>query len=118
MFTAEMMAPCGLDCSLCLFAHNKEKPCPGCNAESDAKPEFCTKWCRIIPCEDLEKLEDRYMTAYPLKESPIQNLRDIRSMGLEAFLAREREKWTCAKCGGPICVHNGICRDCGDKAAD
>ncbi|MBR4131438.1 MAG: DUF3795 domain-containing protein, partial [Oscillospiraceae bacterium] len=81
MFTAEMMAPCGLDCSLCLFAHNKEKPCPGCNAESDAKPEFCTKWCRIIPCEkrvmngyrycdecpdfpcgDLEKLEERYMT--------------------------------------------------------
>ena len=56
------------------------------------------------------------MTAYPLKESPMQNLRDIRSMGMEAFLAREREKWTCAKCGGPICVHNGICRDCGDKA--
>ena len=62
MFTAEMMAPCGLDCSLCLFAHNKEKPCPGCNAESDAKPDFCTKWCRIIPCEKRVKTDTGTVT--------------------------------------------------------
>ena len=136
MFTAEKIAPCGLDCSLCLFAHAKEKPCPGCNAESGAKPDYCTKWCRIIPCEkrrengyrycdecpdypceDLTRLEKRYGTAYPLKESPMQNLRDIRELGMEAFLEREREKWTCEKCGGPICVHNGFCRDCGNKVA-
>ena len=134
MFTADMIAPCGLDCSLCLFAHAKERPCPGCNAESDAKPDYCTKWCRIIPCEkrrqngyrycdecpdypcdDLKKLEDRYLTAYPLKESPMQNLRDIRTLGMEAFLERERRTWSCEGCGGPVCVHNGICRDCGRK---
>ena len=60
--------------------------------------------------------ETRYTTAYPLKESPMQNLRDIRVLGMEAFLEREREKWTCRTCGGPICVHNGLCRNCGRKA--
>lgn len=134
MFTSEMIAPCGLDCSLCLFAHSKEKPCPGCRGEGENKPEFCSKWCAVIPCEkrlgggyefcdecpdypcaDLKKLEDRYMRAYPLKESPMENLRDIRELGMEAFLKREREKWSCKNCGGPICVHNGVCRDCGNK---
>ena len=46
----------------------------------------------------------------------MQNLRDIRALGMEAFLERQREKWTCKTCGGPICVHNGLCRDCGRKA--
>ena len=109
MFTSEMIAPCGLDCSLCLFAHDKERPCPGCNAESENKPDFCTKWCRIIPCAkrtqngyrycdecpdypcgDMKQLEDRYATAYPLKESPMQNLRDIRELGMEPDVAPVR----------------------------
>ncbi len=136
MFTSDMIAPCGLDCSLCLFAHHKEKPCPGCRGEGENKPAFCSDWCTIIPCEkrlgggyeycdecpdypcpELKKLEERYMTAYPLKESPMENLRDIRALGMEVFLEREREKWTCKACGGPICVHNGICRDCGNSTA-
>ena len=135
MFTADMIAPCGLDCSLCGFAHAKEKPCLGCIAGGDTKPAFCASWCRIVPCEkrtkngyaycdecpdypceDMMERETRYTTAYPLKESPMQNLRDIRALGMEAFLEREREKWTCRTCGGPICVHNGLCRDCGRKA--
>lgn len=134
MFTPSMIAPCGLDCSLCLFAHAKEKPCLGCNADSDSKPEFCKSWCTVIPCEKrlrggytycdecpdypcraINDLEARYTSAYPLKESPIQNLRDIRALGMEAFLERERETWSCGKCGGPVCVHNGLCRDCGEK---
>ena len=134
MFTEEMIAPCGLDCSLCMFAHAKEKPCRGCNADDDSKPVFCASWCKIIPCEkrvkngykfcdecpdypceDMMGRETRYTTAYPLKESPMQNLRDIRAKGMEAFLEQERKKWSCEKCGGPICVHNALCRDCGHK---
>ena len=134
MFTAEMIAPCGLDCSLCMFAHAKENPCHGCNADDGSKPPFCAGWCKIIPCEkrlkngyrfcdecpdypceDMMERETRYTTAYPLKESPMKNLRDIRELGLEAFLERERKQWSCGKCGGPICVHNGLCRDCGSR---
>ena len=136
LFTKEMIAPCGLDCSLCMFAHAKEKPCLGCNVDSDSKPAFCASWCKIIPCEkrvkngyefcdecpdypceDMMERETRYTTAYPLKESPMQNLKDIRTMGMEAFLEQQRKRFTCAKCGGPICIHNGICRDCGSKCA-
>ena len=132
MFTAEMIAPCGLDCSLCGVAHAKEKPCLGCNVDSETKPAFCADWCRIVPCEkrvkngwaycdacpdypcaDMQERETRYTTQYPLRESPMENLRLIRELGMEAFLERERRAWTCSKGGGPICVHSGLCRDCG-----
>ena len=36
MITAEMIAPCGLDCSLCRHALAEENPCPGCHG-----PEIC-----------------------------------------------------------------------------
>ena len=94
MFTEEMIAPCGLACSLCMFAHAKDKPCLGCMSDSDTKPAFCASWCKIVPCEkrvknayrfcdecpdypceDMNERETRYTTAYPLKESPMQNLR-------------------------------------------
>ena len=33
MFTSDMIAPCGLDCSLCQLAHDKNYPCAGCITE-------------------------------------------------------------------------------------
>lgn len=134
MFTADMIAPCGLDCSLCRKAHDKVNPCPGCNGPDEGKPEFCTSLCGIIicakrksngyeycdecpdfPCEDVMEKENRYTAAYPLYESPISNIRLIREKGMEAFLEKQRNEWTCSECGGPICVQTGICRDCGRK---
>ena len=29
MITAEIIAPCGLDCSLCAYEQRKVNPCPG-----------------------------------------------------------------------------------------
>ena len=132
MFTADMIAPCGLDCSLCSHALRKDDPCPGCNGPDENKPEFCSKRCGIVlcekrkkngyrfcdecadfPCEDVMEKENRYADKYPLFESPIQNIRDIREMGMEAFLAKEREQWSCRECGAPNSVHTGICSGCG-----
>ena len=48
MFTADMIAPCGLDCSLCSMAQKKDDPCPGCNGPAEKKPEFCSSWCGIM----------------------------------------------------------------------
>lgn len=134
MFTAEMIAPCGLDCSLCKYAQRKSDPCAGCNGPDDHKPEFCSKECGIIlcqkrrengyrfcdecpegPCEDVMEKENRYTSKYPLFESPLQNIRDIRSMGMEAFLEKERERFTCKECGAPISVQSGICSGCGKR---
>ena len=33
----------------------------------------------------------------------------------EAFLEKERKEWSCRACGGPGCVHNGLCSVCGQK---
>lgn len=134
MFTADMIAPCGLDCSVCSRALQKDRPCPGCNGPDENKPEFCAKRCGIIlcekrkrngyrfcdecpdfPCADVMEKENRYTTKYPVYESPLQNIRDIREMGMEAFLARERERMSCGECGSPICVHDGICSGCGKQ---
>ena len=134
MFTADMIAPCGLDCSLCAYAQIKVNPCAGCNGPDDQKPEFCSKGCGIVLCKkrrengyrfcdecsdflclDVMEKETRYADKYPLTESPIRNIRDIRTMGIEAFLKKEREKWSCRECGGPICVHSGICSGCGKR---
>ncbi len=128
MFTEAMIAPCGLDCSLCKRALADENPCPGCLGPDDRKPEFCAHRCGIIlcpkrrergyrfcdecpdfPCEDVMEKETRYTSKYPLTESPLENLRDIRTLGMSAFLAKERARWTCPTCGRPICVHTGEC---------
>ncbi len=132
MFTADMIAPCGLDCSICSRALLKEDPCPGCNGPDENKPEFCAKRCGIIlcekrkqngydfcdvcpdyPCEDVMEKENRYTSQYPLKESPLENLRMIRALGMEAFLKIEKERFSCKKCGSPVSVHTGICSGCG-----
>ena len=59
--------------------------------------------------------ENRYTSQYPLRESPLENLRMIRELGREAFLEQERRLWTCDKCGSPVSVHTGICSGCKTK---
>ena len=132
LFTAEMIAPCGLDCSLCKRALAETDPCAGCHGPNENKPEFCSGKCGIIlcpkrkengyafcdecadyPCEDVMEKETRYASKYPLWESPLQNLRLIREAGMDVFLRNEREQWTCGACGGGISVHTGLCSGCG-----
>ena len=132
--TAEMIAPCGLDCSLCKRALAETNPCPGCHGPDENKPEFCANRCGIIfcrkrrengyefcdecpdyPCADVLEKETRYTSKYPLYESPGKNLRDIRAFGMEKFLENEREYWTCKECGHIVSVHTGICSGCGKQ---
>ena len=132
MFNADMIAPCGLDCSICKRALAETGRCAGCRGPNDNKPEFCSERCGIIlcekrksngysfcdecpdfPCADVMEKETRYGSQYPLRESPLENLRFIREAGMAAFLERERKQWTCSACGGVICVHTGVCVGCG-----
>ena len=134
MFSPDMIAPCGLDCSICKRALAETDPCAGCKGPNDHKPPFCSEKCGIIlcakrkengysfcdecpdyPCEDVMEKENRYTSKYPLCESPLKNLRSIRETGMEAFLKNEREQWTCKACGSVISVHTGICSGCGKQ---
>ena len=50
IINANMIAPCGLDCSICKRALAETDPCPGCHGPDENKPEFCAKRCGIILC--------------------------------------------------------------------
>ena len=126
LFTKEMIAPCGLDCSVCIARLEKTPPCPGCWSKEEGKPEHCARLCEIAfcehrkelkdgycdkcpdyPCAHILKMENKYQHDYPLKESLMDNLAEMRRLGMDEFLRNESEKWCCVHCGGIICVHTG-----------
>jgi len=45
--------------------------------------------------------------------SMLENLANIRALGLEPFMAADRERWRCPECGGVVCVHKKACLFCG-----
>ncbi len=128
-----LIAPCGMNCSLCItyqFGENDfnkygfhRSYCPGCIPRgknctymSDCcellgkgKIRFCFE-CEAYPCKRLKTLDKRYRTKYHM--SMIDNLDYIRDYGMEAFLKNEDIKWKCQECGGRICCHNGLCMNC------
>lgn len=123
------IAPCGMNCMLCMAYHRKTRPCHGCNGPDDGKPGHCRSCsirkcpvigagesgfcyeCDAFPCRRLRDLDKRYRTKYHM--SMIENLTMIRDRGMPLFLLSEAEKWTCNSCGGWISVHLGACARCG-----
>jgi hypothetical protein len=128
-----LIAPCGMNCSLCIAYQFMEKDlnkkgfhkkyCPGCLPRG----EYCTHMgdrcellgkgmirfcheCQEFPCKRLKSLDKRYRTKYHM--SMIENLEFIRDYSLEQFLEKEEEKWQCPQCGELICCHNGLCLNC------
>jgi len=123
-----LIAPCGMNCGICLgFLRDKNK-CPGCRNMGENKPGYCKKCiikncellaktesnfcydCEKYPCPRLKRLDKRYRTKYYM--SMLENLSNIQKLGLEEFVALEQQRWACPKCGGTICVHRGFCLAC------
>ena len=124
-----LIAPCGMNCGICLaFLRDKNK-CPGCRNMGKNKPGYCRKCiikncellentdsnfcydCEKYPCPRLKQLDERYSTNYNM--SMIENLNNIQKLGLNEFLILEQKRWACSICGGTICVHRGYCLNCG-----
>lgn len=125
----DLMAPCGMNCGLCIGYLREKKPCAGCLVKDDAnKPKGCRECiianCQLLaqtvsgfcydcvkyPCTRLKNLDKRYRTNYGM--SMIENLSYIRDNGLEHFLINEEEKWTCGVCGAGLSVHRKYCLSC------
>lgn len=126
------IAPCGMNCNLCIAYLREKNKCPGCR-EMDAyessygrkciirscdvlkenKMNFCSDKCDKYPCRRLRNLDKRYKTKYGM--SMIENLRAIQTAGIRTFMKNETSRWTCSHCGGTICVHRGDCYSCGKK---
>jgi hypothetical protein len=126
-----LIAPCGMNCGICKAYLRERNKCPGCRGDDTNKPvtrlrckiktceffknentKFCFE-CGNFPCPDLEHLDGRYRKNYNM--SMIENLENIKNFGIKKFLRDEDVKWTCSKCGGTICVHEGYCYSCGKK---
>ena len=128
-----MIAPCGMNCAICVGHLREKNVCPGCNGADDLKVPHCAL-CRIknceqlasgrskfcfrcdrFPCLRLKQLDKRYRTRYGM--SMIENLETIRASGIRAFVEAERRRWTCPECGGIVCVHRRECLYCGRERA-
>jgi hypothetical protein len=125
---AELIAPCGMNCRLCMAYQREKKNCTGCNGDSCTKPVYCVrcviKNCDIIqnsnsglcyecdkyPCRRLKQLDKRYRTKYHM--SMIENLENIKQNGMQAFLQNEETRWTCMECGNIVSVHREACLVC------
>lgn len=128
-----LVAPCGINCRVCMAYLRKRNKCNGCTAVNTRISKSCDQ-CRIkncemlapagrrfcsecpqFPCKRLKDIDRRYRTRYGM--SLIRNLEDIRELGLEAFEKAEAVRWRCGSCGGVVCVHTRLCSSCG-KAAE
>lgn len=125
----DLIAPCGMNCGLCIGHLREKKPCGGCFAKNDKnKPKNCRS-CSIVNCESLKKtasgfcyecpsfpcnrlknLDKRYRTNYGM--SMLKNLDFIDKYGLDKFLLNEEKRWTCKTCGQGLCVHRKYCLNC------
>jgi hypothetical protein len=134
----ELVAPCGINCSLCMRylatikGKNKElkiSQCLGCRPTEKKcafikghceklksnKVRFCYE-CSSFPCKRLETLNRRYTNKY--KTNLIGNLKEIQRKGLDAWLKEQETLWRCPTCGGMISIHTRKCYTCGYQKAD
>jgi len=124
-----LIAPCGMNCGICLAYLRETNKCLGCRSDNKNKLNSCVKCviancellaktdsnfcydCEKYPCTRLKQLDKRYRTNYAM--SMIENLDNIQKLGLKEFLILEQKRWSCSKCGGTICVHREYCLNCG-----
>lgn len=130
MITSNLIAPCGMNCGICIGYLRDKNTCPSCREMNENKPKYCRKCiikncsilkekkmkfcsdkCEKYPCVRLKQLDKRYKTQY--KMSMIQNLENIDEFGIRQFVKNEKERWKCPDCGGIICVHRDYCLECG-----
>ena len=124
-----MVAPCGMNCAVCYAHLRKKKTCPGCRGQEESQPAYCRR-CRIrecvlsrgldfcsecssFPCPPVKQMDKRYRQRYHV--SLIENGIRIKTGGADQFMGEEKQKWTCAQCGGAICLHDRLCCECGKE---
>jgi len=126
-----MIAPCGMNCSICLSQFRSPSTCGGCNNDIQNKPKYCSSCiiknckkrlnnnykycfqCDTFPCTRLKQLDKRYRTKYGM--SMLENLCNIKENGIRNYIKNEKYRWVCSKCGSILCVHREHCPNCDIK---
>jgi rubrerythrin len=81
-------------------------------AEKQGNDKLLCSACIKFPCRRIKDLDKRYRLKYG--ESSIQNLIQIEALGIARFMEQAKEKWRCNSCGSLVCVHRGVCLNCGN----
>lgn len=128
MILAELIAPCGMNCALCMAFQREKNHCNGCNLDNENKPKSCVRCiivncelrkqtasgfcyeCPKYPCARMKQLDKRYRTKYRM--SMLENLEYIKIHGLDEFVNYEKKRWTCNNCGQLVSVHRTYCIHC------
>jgi len=127
--TPALIAPCGMNCGLCMGFLRAKNTCQGCRAGDEGMAKSCRSCiirncrtvhenasgfcfeCEAFPCARLRRLDARYRGKYRM--SMLENLARIKEAGIDAFIEAERDRWACPTCGGLQCVHRDACIYCG-----
>ncbi len=112
----KLIAPCGMNCGLCLSYLRDKNKCPGCSSGRKVNGrcincaiKLCKKRtgdycfsCHEFPCDRLKRLDTRYKLKYEM--SMIDNLQTIKNKGIEFLIKQEQNKWINSQ--GTYCVHD------------
>lgn len=128
IFADTLIAPCGMNCGVCVAYLREKRPCKGCRVRSENKPRHCVT-CRIancdelartdtgfcidcttFPCARMKQLDLRYRKNY--QTSLIDNLKYIEQHGMGSFLNLEARQRTCPFCGNIVSIHRDFCIHC------
>jgi hypothetical protein len=130
-YNEQLIATCGMNCTLCLAYQRDKNNCCGCNINKANKRKSCLKCsikncpelvtsdvkfcfvCKKFPCRRLKQLDKRYQLKYGM--SMIANNQAIAKFGIDKFIDSEQKKWLCRECGNLLCVHRNACLHCGAK---
>lgn len=133
-FIEAIVAPCGVNCGVCIGYQREKNKCCGCLVPGINKLAHCSKClikfcaehqkaqftycyeCPKFPCARLKRLSKRYTEKYHC--NLIANLQRIAQGGLEDFLKAEDERWKCRQCGEILSVHRNTCQSCGSVRHD
>lgn len=118
------IAPCGMNCRLCIGYVRARNTCEGCLTPdtkcskactlrfcTERSGKYCDHSCSSFPCRRLKNLDKRYRQKYGM--SMMENLMHIEEKGIRHFVKNENSRWACPVCSHLICVHRTECLHCG-----
>ena len=108
-FAPELIAPCGMNCGICMAFLREKNRCPSCRGPDNKKAssvirckiktceniqkghaEFCFE-CERAPCSNLKHLDKRYRTRYNM--SMVENLKELQDRGIDKFLETQKTRY-------------------------
>lgn len=96
---------------LASFCRNEAiRLCP----RSKSNVTYCSD-CPDFPCERISKFNNDGMLHHA---EVLENLRQIKKVGIKEWTKREEERWSCPQCRARIAWYDAKCSKCGAKRSE